>query len=93
MDFVEALPKSGAYVTVLVVVHQLTKYAHYLGLKHPFTTKSVGALFVRKIVRLHGFLSSIVSYRDKIFTSIFWSELLLSQGIALLRSTTYHLKP
>lgn len=88
MDFIEGLPKSGVVDTILVVVDRLSKYAHFLGLRHPFTIHSVAALFVKEIIRLHGFSRSIVSVRDKVFT--FWEVLLWLQGTVLRRSSTYH---
>lgn len=89
MDFIEALPKSESYDTILVVVDRLTKYAHFLGLSHPFSTPSVASVFTRHIVRLHGFPTSIVSDWDKVFLSLFWKELFRLQGTVLRRSTTY----
>lgn len=42
------------------------------------------------MVRLHGIPCSIVSDLDKVFLSLFWTELFRLQGTSLKRSTTYH---
>lgn len=90
MDFIEALPKSNGMDTILVVVDRLSKFAHFLPLKHSFTAAKVATAFVKDIVRLHGFPESIVSDRDKIFMILFWKELFRLQGTVLKKSTAYH---
>lgn len=55
MDFIQGLPKSKGVDTIFLVVDRLSKYAHFIGLQHPFTAFSVVEAFVREIVRLHGF--------------------------------------
>lgn len=90
MDFIEGLPKLDGVDTIFVVVDRITKYAHFIPLRHPFMAPMVAAAFVKEIVRLHGIPKSIISNRDKIFLSLFWKELFRLQGTALKRSTTHH---
>jgi transposase InsO family protein len=50
----------------------------------------VAKLFIDNIVKLHGVPLSIVSDRDRIFTSHFWKELLKALGTRLKYTTAYH---
>jgi transposase InsO family protein len=84
------LPLLGGYSVILVVVDHFTKYAHIYPLKHPYTASSVGATFLNNVVKLHGLPKSIVSDRDKIFTSNFWTKLFELLNIKLQMSLAYH---
>lgn len=73
-----------------MVVYRLTRFNHFLILSHPYTTQKVAKLYMELIYRLHGFPESIVSNRDKVFTSHFWQELFRASGVKLETSTAYH---
>ena len=90
MDFIEGLPSSNGYTVIMVVVDRLTKYAHFVPLKHHFTVVIVAKAFNSHMVRLHGITTSIVSDRDKVFISSFWHTLFQLQRTKLCMSSSYH---
>ena len=90
LDFVEGLPISKGFDVILVLVDRLTKYANFIPLKHPFTAKTIADVFVKEIIKLHGFPETMASDCDKVILSHFWSALFTIQGTALHKSTAYH---
>jgi transposase InsO family protein len=90
MDFVKGLPLSQGYNVIMVVVDRLSKYAHFVPLKHSYTTVSVAKCFLNNVVKLHGMPLSIVSDHDKIFISTFWKSLFKLHGTTLCYSSSYH---
>ena len=71
MDFIEKLPKPQGYDTILVVINRFTKFGHFIKLTHPFISKVVAQAFLDNIYRMHGLPESIITDRDKVFTSGF----------------------
>jgi transposase InsO family protein len=90
MDFVEGLPSSLGRNVIMVVVDRLSKYAHFVALTHPYTASTVARVFMDNSFKLHGMPNTIVSDRDRIFTSNFWQEIFKLSGTELLMSSAYH---
>ena len=72
LDFIAGLPKSQTYDCILVIVDKFSKYAHFVPLKHPFTTFQVALAYMDHVFKLHGFPEVLISDRDKVFTSQIW---------------------
>jgi len=74
----------------MVVVDRLTKYAHFIGLSHPYTAKDVAAVLDQEVVRLHDFPAKILTDRDILFISNFWTNLFKQTGTKLHYTSAYH---
>jgi transposase InsO family protein len=90
MDFVEGFSRINGEFVILTVVDRFSKYAHFVPIGHPYTATSVAKVFFDSVVRLHGIPESIVSDRNPIFTSKFWTELFTLSGVKLQLSSAFH---
>jgi hypothetical protein len=90
MDFIEGLPSSGNANCILVVVDKFSKYSHFIPLHHPFTAAIVAQTFLHNVYKLHGLPTTIISDRDKVFTSQLWQELFKAIKVQLQMSSAYH---
>ena len=90
LDFIEGLPTSNRFDTILVVVDKFSKYGHFIPLKHPFTAATVAQAFFDNVFRLHSMPQVLISDRDKIFISQFWQQLFKLSDTTLNLSSSYH---
>ena len=90
MDFIEGLPVFEGKDKIFVVVHRLTKYAHFMAIKKSYSTREIAKIFCKNIYKLHVFPKVIVSDRDAKFKGNFWKELFNHIGTYLNMSFAYH---
>lgn len=89
MDFIDGLPPTQGRNVILVVVDRLSKYGHFIPIKHPYSAPKIADIFIQEIFRL-GMLASIVSDRDHIFINEFWNTFFKQQNTTLCKSSAYH---
>ena len=91
MDFIVGLPRTQrGYDSIWLIVDRLTKVAHFLPVRTTYTGPQLVALYMERIVCLHGVPKKFVSNRGTQFTSHFWQQVHSSLGTKLNFSTTYH---
>jgi hypothetical protein len=79
-----------SYDAILVVVDRFTKQAEYIAFRKNFTAVQLAHIINDRIIRYHGIPKSIISDRDKLFTSNFWTALLAAIGTRKKLLTAYH---
>ena len=75
-----------------MIIDKLTKSAHFIPVRMDYSMDLLVEIYVKEIVQLHGVPLSIVSDRDRHFTSRFWKELQPALGTRLNFSITFHLQ-
>jgi transposase InsO family protein len=96
MDFVTGLPSSKdpatelSYDSILVIVDRFTKYALMIPFRRDYTAVQLAHVLKDRLIRDHGIPKTIISDRDKLFTSNYWATLMAEIGIQRKLSTAYH---
>jgi hypothetical protein len=91
MDFVLGLPRGKRKNDAIrVIVDRLTKCTLFLPIKKTDLVDKLAKIYVNKVVRLYGVLTSIVSDRDPRFTSRLCPSIQRALGINLSISTAFH---
>jgi len=74
----------------MVVVDHFTKLGHFIGLEEKVTATDVAECFVKKVWKLHGLPSDIISDMDVKFGGEYWQSWCKKLGIKRKMSTQYH---
>ena len=91
MDLITDLPLTEqGYTNILSIIDRFSKYAIFVPMQSDTTASAVANAFVVHVVRLFGVPKSIVSDRDKCFTSQFWRVMWKTLGVSLRFSSAYH---
>jgi hypothetical protein len=91
LDLITQLPPTtSGYDAILTVVDKASKMIHVVPTHSNVDAPGVARLVFDNVIRLHGFPRSIVSDRDKRFTSNFWTALFDISGVKRNMSTAFH---
>lgn len=90
MDFIDQLPPSESFDSILVVVCRFTKMALFIPTRVTATSKDLANDFLQHVFSKHGLPADIVSDRGSKFISSFWKALCEKLSIDRKVSTAYH---
>jgi len=94
VDFMGPLPESkdrnGKYDSITVIIDLLTAMVHIVPSRTDYTAKDIAELMFHEVYRLHGLPRAIISDRDVLFTSLFWTHLNKLIGVRQKMSSAYH---
>ena len=92
VDFITKLPLVQGYDSILVVVDQFTKMAHFVPTTEKTMAEGLARLFRDNVWRLHELPESIISDKGSQFTAGLMRELNKMLGIKTKLSTAFHLQ-
>ena len=92
MDFIEKLPLSSSFDTILVIVNWLTKQAIFIPVHNTITFTDLACLFVLHVFSKHSVPSHVTSNRGSEFVSNFFRSLGTALNMRLHFTSGYHPK-
>jgi len=90
MDFIEHLPPSAGYTTILVIVERLTKQSIFILIYNTITSTQLAELFVLYVFSKHGVPGHVMSDWGSEFVSHFFRSLGKALDINLHFTSGYH---
>ena len=94
IDFIGPLPESttlsGAYDMICVVIDHLTLMVHLIPTRQTYGAIQIAEVVFEHVYKLHGLSEKIISDRDMLFTSTFWTHLHKLMNTELRLSSAYH---
>jgi len=92
IDFIEKLPSSSSFDTILVIVDRLSKQAIFIPTHDTITSAELAYLFVIHVFSKHGVLSHVTSDCSSEFISHFFCSLGTVLDMRLHFTSGYHLE-
>jgi len=92
MDFIEKLPFSSGFDTILVIVDRLSKQAIFIPTHDTITSAELARLFITHVFPKHGVPSHVTSDRSSEFVSHFFRSLGTALDMRLHFTSGYHLE-
>jgi IS30 family transposase len=92
MDFIEQLPTSSGYTSILVVMDHLSKQCVFVPMHDTITAPELAKLFLLHVFLKHGVPSHITSDQGAKFVSHFFRSLGKALNICLHFTSGYHPK-
>ena len=90
MDFIEQLPTSDGYTSILVVIDRASKQAIFIPTHDTITSEQLADLFVLHVFSKHGIPSHVTSDRGSEFVSQFFRALGKALEMELHFTSGYH---
>src|SRR3979490_7180 len=90
MDFIEQLPPSSGFTSILVIVCRLTKQSIFIPTVDTITSADLAKLFVLHVFSKHGVPSHVTSDRGSKFVSHFFRSLGKALDMHLHFTSGYH---
>jgi len=90
MDFIEKLPSSSGFDTILIIVDRLSKQAIFIPTHNTITSAELARLFITHVFSKHGVPSHVTSDRSSEFVSHFFHSLGTVLDMRLHFTSGYH---